>query len=196
MLASGGAGWALKTRPMMPGVALSALARTTGGRVIGDDTARVTGIHHDSRRVEHGDLFVARKGEHVDGWAFVGEALCRGACAVLTEASRVPSELPVPLLVTDSVPEALARAAAVIYGDPTRRLPVVGVTGTNGKTTTVTLVGEALRQLGRRPALMGTLGVSFEDFRVAQGLNTPEADELTRLAAQLLTRGTGNPVSA
>ncbi|MBN1611664.1 MAG: UDP-N-acetylmuramoyl-L-alanyl-D-glutamate--2,6-diaminopimelate ligase [Polyangiaceae bacterium] len=173
----------------MPGIALSAVARASGCRVVGNDAVRITGIHHDSRHVERGDLFVARRGARVDGWRFVDEALARGACAILTEASRTPGEVPVPLLVAASVPEALAHAAAAIYGHPTRRLPVVGLTGTNGKTTTVSLVAEGLRQTGARPALMGTLGVVFDNVRFDPGLNTPEADELTRIAAQVLERG-------
>src|SRR4051812_31323196 len=100
-------------------------------RVLGDASVRVSGIRHDSRRCEPGDLFVAVAGAKGEGAEFVADAVGRGAVAVLAERELEP--LPaVPLAISDNALLALARIAQRLYEDPTRGLQVVGVTGTNG----------------------------------------------------------------
>src|SRR5579863_8513871 len=127
----------------MSGVALSSilpfLAAST--EVVGDRDAVVTGVAIDSRAVRNGDIFVAVAGEHSDGHAFVEQAIARGARAVVVEAAH---RLSVPEAVSAvHVPDtrrALSAVAAAFYGHPSRRLDVIGVTGTNGKMTTTRMI--------------------------------------------------------
>jgi UDP-N-acetylmuramoyl-L-alanyl-D-glutamate--2,6-diaminopimelate ligase len=100
----------------------------------GDLAFEPTGIADDSRRVEPGNLFVAVRGLRVDGHHYVAQAIGRGAAAVIVEAAE--GELAVPQLIVDRGAASLASAAAWWHGDPSRELLTVGVTGTNGKTTT------------------------------------------------------------
>ncbi|MCA9574605.1 MAG: UDP-N-acetylmuramoyl-L-alanyl-D-glutamate--2,6-diaminopimelate ligase [Polyangiales bacterium] len=155
--------------------------------VLGDGDAVVTGVQRDSRRVAVGDLFVALPGEHVDGRAFVDAAVAAGATAVLTGA-EVP-ELAVPQLISADVRSGLARAAHAVYGDPSRALTVVGLTGTNGKTTTSYLLEGILAATGRPVALIGTVAVRGPGYVTSSGYTTPEADDLVRYLAQAVTAG-------
>ena len=171
-------------------VTLADLVREIPGATAGAGVDLVIhGVHHDSRAVASGDLFVARPGATHDGLAFIDQAIARGAVAVLAHRGKVARPLGVPLLEVDDVPRALAFAAAAVYGHPTFALEVVGITGTNGKTTTAHLVAKMVEASGGRPAVIGTLGASFEGVTVPSKHTSPEADELARLAADLKARG-------
>ena len=149
--------------------------------------ARITGVHHDSRRIEPGDLFVARSGARADGARFVAEAVTRGARAVL--ATREVPVAGVAKIEVDDVPSGLAYASAAVYGHPTFGLEVVGITGTNGKTTTAHLVQAVIAGCGGRAGIIGTLGARFADLDLPPTLTSPEADELARIAAAMRARG-------
>ncbi|MCU0693175.1 MAG: Mur ligase domain-containing protein, partial [Polyangiaceae bacterium] len=164
------------------GIELAQLAAAVGAQLCGPAAGRVTGVHHDSRRVEPGDLFVARRGEQADGITYVPQAVSKGAAAVLAQRDHAPAVAAVPVLLVDDIRVAIGRASALVYGDPTAALRVVGITGTNGKTTTSYLVRGALQGAGQRPGVLGTLGATFEDLRFAPLHTTPEADEVTRVA--------------
>src|SRR6201992_2917386 len=114
----------------------------------------VTGLAFDNRLVESGTLFFCVPGFTRDGHDFAPDAVARGASALVVER---PLGLGVPELQVDDVRAAMARAAAAFYGDPTAELRVVGVTGTNGKTTTAFLVREILEAAGIQTGLMGTV---------------------------------------
>jgi UDP-N-acetylmuramoyl-L-alanyl-D-glutamate--2,6-diaminopimelate ligase len=148
-------------------------------RVLGDASVKVRGIRHDSRRCEPGDLFVAVAGAQSDGAEFIADAIKRGAVAVLAEEERTVG---VPVAVADNALLALARAAQVLYEDPTAKMKVVGITGTNGKTTCTYLVEALLHAAGESPAVIGT--VNFRGpFGVLDATHTtPMADDLMRLA--------------
>lgn len=166
---------------------LSELCRRGLAREVrGDAQTVVSGVRHDSRAIEPGDLFVAVPGHRVDGAKFVADALARGAVAVATE-----SELPVgvPQLLVEDARIAIGALAAAVYGDPTAALAVVGVTGTNGKTTTTWIVDEALRALGHAPALLGTVESRGPGMRVPAPYTTPEGDEIARFARRALDAG-------
>ena len=150
---------------------------------------RVRGVHHDSRRVQPGDVFVARAGAKADGARFIADAKARGAAAVLTARGSQVETHGLPHLVADDVPRALAFAAAAVYGHPTFALEVVGITGTNGKTTTAHLVQAAVDASGGRTGIVGTLGYRFGDLDLAATHTSPEADELARIAAGMRARG-------
>jgi UDP-N-acetylmuramoyl-L-alanyl-D-glutamate--2,6-diaminopimelate ligase len=171
--------------------ALAALAAEIGqARVQGNGAVRVRGVRQDSRAVSEGDLFVARKGEKADGLQYVAAAIERGAAAIMAQEDHAPSgELPVPVLLVGDIRRAISDAASMLYGHPGRALEVVGITGTNGKTTSSYLVQAALEGAGTRPAVLGTLGARFGALELASGHTTPEADDLIRMAAVL--RGAG-----
>lgn len=140
----------------------------------------ITGLSWDSRAVQPGHLFFAIPGRKADGHAFIPEAVGRGAVAVVGE--RCLAGLAAPYIQVQSAREALARAACAFYGHPTEKLVTIGVTGTNGKTTVVHLLGQLL------PACETLTTVRVEE----EGLScvtTPEAPDLQRLAAQALARG-------
>ncbi|MFZ5894367.1 MAG: UDP-N-acetylmuramoyl-L-alanyl-D-glutamate--2,6-diaminopimelate ligase [Myxococcota bacterium] len=163
--------------------ALSAFAP----QLVGDAAVRVRGVQQDSRLVEPGDLFVARSGQRADGARFIDDAARRGASAVLL--ARGNARVSLPSLYVDELPRALAFAAEHVYGAPSRQLGLVGITGTNGKTTTAFLVEQALTRLGRKPARLGTLGFSFAGELEDSALTTPEADAISRRLAKVVARG-------
>ncbi|MGC4092307.1 MAG: UDP-N-acetylmuramoyl-L-alanyl-D-glutamate--2,6-diaminopimelate ligase [Polyangiaceae bacterium] len=174
------------------GSTLAELARALGRfapRLEGDANTRVTGVQQDSRAVRAGDLFVARGGQRVDGARFIGDAAARGASAVLLDAGKSSPSPALPALFVDDLPRALAFAAEHTYGEPSRNLGLVGITGTNGKTTTAFLVEQALLELGKKPARLGTLGFSFAGALEDSALTTPEADAISRYLAQVVGRG-------
>ncbi len=158
-------------------------------RLIGDSSVRLFGVHQDSRRVEPGDLFVARSGGKVSGASFAQSAVERGAAALIVERGAPLPALSVPMLEVADARRSLALAAEAVYGNPSRALPLVGITGTNGKTTTSWLVERALSAVGAKPARLGTVGFAFGGESVDSALTTPEADDISRYAAR--TRDAG-----
>src|SRR5215210_5926174 len=120
----------------------------------GPADVRVTGLAFDNRLVEPGTLFFCVPGFTRDGHDFAPDAVARGAVALVVQR---PLGLGVPEVVVEDARAAMAQAAARFYGDPTARLPVVGVTGTNGKTTTAFLVRSLLEASGRQTGLLGTV---------------------------------------
>jgi len=165
---------------------LRELAERVGGHVEGDPSVRVTGVTHDSRRVRHGDLFAAIPGFERDGHAYVREAASAGAAAVMVERE---GPWPLPAIVVPDVREALGPAANAVWGDPTRRLVVAGITGTNGKTTTSFLTAAVLESLHGETAILGTLGLRRGERTVETGFTTPEASDVARLIAGLEADG-------
>lgn len=170
--------------------ALAELAREIGAaRVVGDESLGVVGVRQDSRKIEPGDLFVVRRGQATDGALYVDEALRRGAVALLVERGTEAFTRGVPCIEADDIRLAIARASAAVYGNPSFALKVVGITGTNGKTTTSFLAKAAIDGAGERAGLMGTLGYRFGDIDVEASHTTPEADDFARLAASMRREG-------
>lgn len=162
-------------------------------RVVGIPVGEVTGLAYDSRAVQSGSLYFAVPGVHVDGHDFVGDAVAAGAIAAVVEREI---EATVPRLIVDRTRRALADAADAWYGRPSERLTVIGVTGTDGKTTTSFLAVDALRAAGRRPGLMGTVAVDIGDERTANDdrNTTPESPELQAMLARMLEAGNDSVV--
>lgn len=151
---------------------------------------RISSLDYDSRRVEAGGIFFALAGAKADGNRFVSQAVDRGAIAVVSEQPR-PASLP-EVVVWIRVPaarRALALAAANFYGRPAQALSLVGVTGTNGKTTTTFLIDSILRAAGRRTGLFGTVLWRTPARAALASTTTPESLELTRLFAELREAG-------
>jgi UDP-N-acetylmuramoyl-L-alanyl-D-glutamate--2,6-diaminopimelate ligase len=160
-----------------------------GATLVKGGAIAITGVRHDSRSVERGDLFVARAGAKAHGASFIEEALRRGASAVLLERGSDADTGAAARVEADDVPRALAFAADAVYGHPTRALEVAGITGTNGKTTTAHLVQACIDACGGRAGIVGTLGHRFEDLDLPSAHTSPEADALARVAAEMRARG-------
>ena len=151
----------------------------------------VTGIAYDSRQVRTGDVFVAYRGFHTDGHAHIGDALQRGAVAVIYEDPAFDTTLTLPAVRVDNARPALGFVAAALAGYPARSLRVVGITGTDGKTTTTYLTARALDVAGRRSGLVGTA-----DFKVGPRIwanstrqSTPEAPEIQQIVRDMVDAG-------
>lgn len=155
--------------------------------VRGDLGVEVRGIASDSRTVKEGDVFVAVKGERADGHGFIGEALRRGASALLVE--RRPDGAAAPWARVRSTREALGLVASRFYGEPSSRLTVVGVTGTNGKTTTTYLLESIFRAAGKEVGVVGTVNYRFPGCVREAPNTTPSSLELHRLLGEMLQRG-------
>lgn len=155
-------------------------------RVIGIPVGEVQGLAYDSRRVEPGTLFFAVPGDHVDGHDYVAQAVESGAIGVVVE--REVPDASVPQLVVDQTRRALADAADDWFGRPSERLEVIGVTGTDGKSTVTALTAEMLSSCGRRPGQIGTVftGVGSDVQPNLERNTTPEALELQQLLARMV----------
>ncbi|MEO6997301.1 MAG: UDP-N-acetylmuramoyl-L-alanyl-D-glutamate--2,6-diaminopimelate ligase [Terracoccus sp.] len=179
-------------RPATEGVGLRELVARLGARPDHQPDADplVTGVSLDSRTVTPGDLYAALPGFNVHGADFAAQAFERGAVAVLTDAAgaeRVPAG--VPVVVVERPREVLGAVAAQVYGDPSADLTMIGVTGTNGKTTTAYLIESALRAHGRRTGLIGTVETRLGDEVIDSERTTPEATDLHALLALMRERG-------
>lgn len=164
-------------------VALRRVADRVGGRIIGDPATPISDVTHDSKAVAPGSLFVAVRGARVDGHAFIAAAIEAGAAAVCVEAE---DEYPVPALVVPDTRRAMGPAAAVVYGDPARNLALIGVTGTNGKTTVTHLLEAIAGAAGLVSAVVGTVGARIGGRAVAVERTTPEAPDFQRLLAEMV----------
>jgi UDP-N-acetylmuramoyl-L-alanyl-D-glutamate--2,6-diaminopimelate ligase len=153
-------------------------------KVCGDTGVEIRGIFYDSRRVEPGGLFFALRGMGADGHSFIEAALRRGAAAVVVEDEGVIPEGVVFAKVSDSR-RAMALVSALYYGNPTDRLPLIGITGTNGKTTTSYLIEALLEAAGLPAAVLGTVGYRFRDKSFPAPHTTPESVELQKLLREM-----------
>ncbi len=151
----------------------------------------VTGIEHRSNTVAAGDLFAALPGAKTHGAEYAAGAIERGAVAVLTDpaGAEILGDAGVPVLVHDDPRAVLGRLSSTIYGDPSHRLQVIGITGTSGKTTTSYLVEAGLAAAGRQTGLVGTIETRMLGERVPSTLTTPEAPQLHALFAAMLEQG-------
>jgi UDP-N-acetylmuramoyl-L-alanyl-D-glutamate--2,6-diaminopimelate ligase len=163
------------------------VAGLPGARVLGDASVEVGGLEYDSRKVDPGSLFFCVVGEKVDGHEFGPRVVEEGAAALIVE--RELTELAVPQVVVESSRAAMAPLAARFWGDPTGQLRVVGVTGTNGKTTTAFLVREILQAADFRCGLLGTVKMVVGGVEKEVERTTPEAIELQRTFRQMLEGG-------
>jgi UDP-N-acetylmuramoyl-L-alanyl-D-glutamate--2,6-diaminopimelate ligase len=167
---------------------LGSVLSSLGARVVGDGSVRVRGVRQDSRRVEPDELFVARQGDKTNGAVHALDAVAKGAAALMLERGEPLPAVRVPLLEVDNVKRALALAAEAVYGKPSQAVDVIGVTGTNGKTTTTYLIEQGLTAAGARPARLGTLGFEMAGHGFGDTLTTPEADDIARCLVQVRAR--------
>ena len=158
-------------------------------RVEGNSDTRVSRLAYDSRRIAPGDCFFAVSGTQSDGHAYIDAAVAAGAVAVVCQ--RLPEHLApsVCYVVVADTNAAMADMAAAFYGDPSRQLKLVGITGTNGKTTTVTLLYDLFRGLGYKVGLISTVVYRIDTERIESTHTTPDAIRLNEMMARMVEAG-------
>ncbi len=168
----------------------SLLKGISGIRVRGNPATEISGLTCDSRKTAPGDLFFALPGELADGREFIGEAVKRGAHAVaLSGATGGPASLAVPAVEASDIRKSMAQIAARFFGEPSRELVLIGVTGTNGKTSFTYLMESILREAGREPGVIGTVSYRY-GHRVHHPANTtPESLDLQRILRDMVNSG-------
>ncbi len=164
------------------------VSTVAGARVIGGDDPVVLDVTHDSRSVEPGALYVAIRGFRTDGHDYASQASARGAVAICVDHEMATD---LPQLVVPSTREALGPLAAAVWEHPSRNFTLIGVTGTNGKTTVTHMIEAITKGAGKRTGLIGTVGARVsggpegETVRIALDRTTPEASDLQRLFAHM-----------
>jgi len=150
---------------------------------------QITGIALDSREVKAGNIFVALPGSKKDGHSFIGDAIQKGAAAVV--GSKSLQDLPVPYIKVKDSRLALAQLASAFYGHPGRRMVVIGVTGTDGKTTTTNLIFKILQSAGIQAGMVSTVNAVIGDEEIDTGFHvtTPEAPIVQQLMARMVAKG-------
>lgn len=167
------------------------LANIKTTQILGSTDIDITGIQFDSRKVGEGNLFVAQDGTTVDGHNFITDCVAKGAKAVLLSKKEFLPSQPdgVTYILTNDADEALGQMASKWFGEPSKKLTLVGVTGTNGKTTIATLLYKLTRALGHKAGLLSTVVNYVDDQSVPATHTTPDALELNALLAQMVAAG-------
>lgn len=157
--------------------------------IAGSTEHEITGVNIDSRKVENGHMFIAMRGTQVDGHAYIGKAIESGAKAVLCE--EIPSDIndDITYIQVESCEDSVGKIASVFYGEPSRKLKLVGVTGTNGKTTIATLLYNMFRKLGYKCGLLSTVCNYIEDEPIAASHTTPDPIALNILLSKMVDAG-------
>ena len=136
----------------------------------------------DSRKVKKNSLFFCLTGGNSDGHLFAGEATLRGATALVVEK---PLEIPLLQIIVKNTREALSKMASAFYGEPSKRLKIIGITGTNGKTTTAHMLASILEKSGKKTGIIGTLGAQIDGEYECTQLTTPDPIELQKTLAKM-----------
>jgi UDP-N-acetylmuramoyl-L-alanyl-D-glutamate--2,6-diaminopimelate ligase len=165
------------------------LYKVTLRAVSGDTGIQISSLTFDSRTVKPGSLFIATKGTQSDGHQFIEKAIEQGAVAIVCEASPMKRSENVTYIETNDSSYALGIIASNFYGNPSAKLKLVGVTGTNGKTTTVTLLHELFRKLGYNAGLLSTVENKINDEVIPSTHTTPDAVQLNELLAKMVAAG-------
>lgn len=156
---------------------------------IEDEAGKINAVHFDSRKVGKGDLFVAQRGVSADGHTFIDKAVAAGASAVICEELPQKRQAGVSYLVTADSSYALGVIAGNFYNNPSRKLKLVGVTGTNGKTTTATLLYELVRLAGKKAGLLSTVCNYIGDEKLISTHTTPDALAINALLCRMADAG-------
>ena len=157
--------------------------------IVGDTNREVAGVEIDSRKIDKDMLFAAIRGTQVDGHQFISRAIEKGATTVLCE--QLPETLAdgVTYLRVDSTERAIGPVATAFYGKPSTHVKLVGVTGTNGKTTIATLLYNMFRAMGHHCGLLSTVCNYIDGEAIPTTHTTPDAIELNRLLGSMVARG-------
>ncbi|MDD2859046.1 MAG: UDP-N-acetylmuramoyl-L-alanyl-D-glutamate--2,6-diaminopimelate ligase, partial [Candidatus Nanopelagicales bacterium] len=191
------------SRPRVRAIALGSLRAglPTDADISGDASTPISGLELDSRLVQRGDAFAALAGHRQHGVVHIAEALQRGAVAVITDREgwqlwqgMVEFDERIPVLVLASVRPWLGAMAATLHGAPALSLHLLGITGTNGKTTVASMIEEGLRAAGRTTGFIGTTGIHIGERAVESARTTPEATTLQALFALMVEQGVTDAV--
>ena len=158
-------------------------------QIAGPAETEITGVNIDSRKIEKGHLFVAIKGTQTDGHKFIAKAIELGATAILCEDMPEEKIESVSYLQVASTEDVVGQVATNFYGNPSKKLKLVGVTGTNGKTTIATLLYNMFRKFGHRCGLLSTVCNYIEDEAIAADHTTPDPIELNHLLHRMVEAG-------
>jgi UDP-N-acetylmuramoyl-L-alanyl-D-glutamate--2,6-diaminopimelate ligase len=161
--------------------------------VVGDPATEITGVTYDSREAQPGMLFAALRGSDFDGHAYIPAAIERGASAILAEEVV---DTTVPVILVENSRAALAPIAAAFYGNPSRELTLIGLTGTDGKTTTSYLVRQILESAGLQTGVIGTVGIEVGDgtSHHLPHQTTPESNLVQGYLREMVEHGTTHAV--
>ena len=164
---------------------LYSLLKNIKCRVVGNSVVEIKGLYHNDTEVKEGGLFFCLRGTRVDGVNFVKSAIKNGAVAIVVE-SEIANLSGVCQVVVKDAREAMSRLACKFFGDPASKLKIIGVTGTNGKTTITNMLKTVLDYAGHASAVVGTNGVYFKGFKYDTGMTTPDPIELQRYFAMMV----------
>ncbi len=171
-----------------PTTTINDLANALSAKTTGDPTRTATDVTHDSRQVREGTLFVAIKGSTVDGHRFIDDVSRRGTAGIISEQT-CPEDYSGTWIQVANARKALAVAASVVNGEPSRDLSLVGITGTNGKTTTTYLCFALAETAGQFPAMLTTVEYRIGEMRQEAVRTTPEASDTNRFLRQAVEAG-------
>lgn len=157
--------------------------------ILGDVTTEITGINIDSRQIEAGHLFIAVRGTQTDGHNYIGKAIEQGAKAVICET--IPEDKPdhTTFIQVANSEEVIGKVATTFYGNPTEKMELIGVTGTNGKTTIATLLYNMFRKMGYKCGLCSTVCNYIDDEAIPTEHTTPDPITLNRLLGRMADEG-------
>ena len=155
----------------------------------GNQAKEITGIHIDSRKVEPGHLFVAVKGTQTDGHAYIGKAIEKGASAIVCETLPENIGKDITYIKVENTEDCVGKLATTFYGDPTSKLKLIGVTGTNGKTTIATLLYNMFRKFGYKVGLVSTVCNYIDDEAIPTEHTTPDPITLNKLLGRMADEG-------
>lgn len=181
----------MKLSDLIDGILDFKTAFPDGEKMTAASDTEILSIHYRSKEVVPGGLFVAMKGEHADGHHYIGDAVSRGAAAVVvSDPSAVNTrQIKVPVIVAENTRKALASISSRFYGDPSSSLFVIGITGTNGKTTTAYLIEQILQESGKNVGVIGTVNYRYQTKQYPNPLTTPESLELQKILAEMVSAG-------
>jgi len=153
------------------------------------DDIEITGLHYDSRKIKPGNIFFAIKGLKDDGNKFVTDAINNGAVLIFTE-DDIHMQSAVPAVKTNEIRKLMAEYSGIFYGDPSSKLKLIGITGTNGKTTTSYLIRSFLNDAGYSTGLLGTIDYQIGDQKTESKLTTPDSVEVNMMLSEMVNSGT------
>ena len=166
------------------------LIKNLNCRVLGNVNLEISGVYHNDKLVRHAGLFFCINGTKSSGEKFVQTAIKNGAVAIVTESEL--KGLTITQVIVGDVRSAMSLISATFYGNPAKSLNLVGVTGTNGKTSITYILKSMFESCGKRCAIIGTNGIVFENNVIETGMTTPDPIELHKIFSMLLKNGIKN----
>lgn len=157
--------------------------------IVGNTEKEITGVNIDSRRIDKGHLFIAIKGTQVDGHNYIDKAIAQGAVAIICETIPLNADDKITYIQVESTESIVGNIATIFYGEPSKKLKLVGVTGTNGKTTIATLLYNMFRTFGFKCGLLSTVCNYIEGEAIPTSHTTPDPIELNALLGQMVSAG-------